>query len=125
MNPNKTYKMSSISPLQCICICCCCGDIELMYLANSSDDPYSCSQMWDSGIVSKIEGGYGSVAICDSCVKNKVEIASLIYVNNYMFPDEVNPKNINKTLERKIKLRKIINNDDGNKKISRNTFGPE
>jgi len=53
------------------------------------------SEMINNGIIHIIDGGYGSkndgdqiiLAICDDCIKENLEDATLLYYDNYMFPD--------------------------------------
>ena len=54
------------------------------------------NRMWSGGIVSKISAGYGSVldgdqfivAICDECIKEKMEDGTIAYISNYMMSHE-------------------------------------
>ena len=54
------------------------------------------NEMIDNGIIHIIEAGYGSVhdgdqlviAICDDCIKENLEDATLLYYGNYMYGQE-------------------------------------
>ena len=53
--------------------------------------------LFEDGLVDTISAGYGSrhdgdvyvIAICDACVTKKKEDGSLIYLRNYLLPEEV------------------------------------
>ena len=53
------------------------------------------NEMIDNGIIHIIDAGYGSkhdgdqiiLAICDDCIKDNLEDATLLYYGNYIFPD--------------------------------------
>ena len=53
------------------------------------------NEMIDNGIIQIIDAGYGSkhdgdqiiLAICDDCIKQNLEDATLLYYGNYIFPD--------------------------------------
>ena len=53
------------------------------------------NEMIDNGIIHIIDAGYGSkhdgdqiiLAICDDCIKQNLEDATLLYYGNYIFPD--------------------------------------
>lgn len=55
------------------------------------------NQVIDNGIIHIIDAGYGSkydgdqfvIAICDDCIKIKLEEATLLYWGNYMYNDKV------------------------------------
>ena len=54
------------------------------------------NEMIDNGIIHVIDAGYGSIhdgdqfviAICDDCIKENLENATLLYWGNYMYPNE-------------------------------------
>lgn len=54
------------------------------------------NEMVDGGIIHIIEAGYGSkhdgdqiiISICDDCIKENLEDATLLYFGDYMFPGE-------------------------------------
>ncbi len=54
------------------------------------------NEMIDNGIIHIIHAGYGSIhdgdqiviAICDDCIKENLEDATLLYYGNYMYPEE-------------------------------------
>jgi hypothetical protein len=54
------------------------------------------NEMIDNGIIHIIDAGYGSVhdgdqfviAICDDCIKENLEDATLLYYGNYMYTKE-------------------------------------
>lgn len=54
------------------------------------------NEMIDNGIIHIIDAGYGSVhdgdqfviAICDDCIKENLEDATLLYYGNYMYARE-------------------------------------
>jgi hypothetical protein len=54
------------------------------------------NEMIDNGIIHIIDAGYGSthdgdqiiLAICDDCIKENLEDATLLYWGNYMYPHE-------------------------------------
>ena len=54
------------------------------------------NQMIDGGIIQIIEAGYGSnhdgdriiIAICDECIKQNLEDATLLYFDDYLFPTQ-------------------------------------
>ena len=73
------------------------------------------SEMISNGIIHIIDAGYGSkndgdeiiLAICDDCIKQNLEDATLLYYDNYMFHD------INEEIEKsKQKYRRRKNLDD-------------
>ena len=73
------------------------------------------NEMIDNGIIQIIDAGYGSkhdgdqiiLAICDDCIKQNLEDATLLYYDNYMFHD------INDEVEKsKQKYRRRKNLDD-------------
>ena len=53
------------------------------------------NEMINNGIIQIIDAGYGSkhdgdqiiLAICDDCIKQNLEDATLLYNGNYIFPD--------------------------------------
>lgn len=71
------------------------------------------NQMWIDGIVANISAGYGSnqdgsmfvIAICDVCIKEKMEDGTIAYLGDYMFGQG----GINKTIQDEYieKYRKI------------------
>jgi hypothetical protein len=75
------------------------------------------NEMIDNGIIHIIDAGYGSkhdgdqiiLAICDDCIKENLEDATLLYYDNYMFPDESSEEDIEKS---KQKYRRRKNLDD-------------
>ena len=75
------------------------------------------NEMIDNGIIHIIDAGYGSkhdgdqiiLAICDDCIKENLEDATLLYYDNYMFPDEWSEEDIEKS---KQKYRRRKNLDD-------------
>jgi hypothetical protein len=78
------------------------------------------NEMIDNGIIHIIDAGYGSrfdgdqfiIAICDDCIKEKVQDATLLYYGNYMgygnnmIEDEV--ENSKKAYRRRKNLDKLI-----------------
>ena len=54
------------------------------------------NEMIDNGIIHIIDAGYGSIhdgdqiviAICDDCIKENLEDATLLYYGNYMYSEE-------------------------------------
>jgi hypothetical protein len=54
------------------------------------------NEMIDNGIIHIIHAGYGSIhdgdqiviAVCDDCIKENLEDATLLYYGNYMYPEE-------------------------------------
>jgi hypothetical protein len=54
------------------------------------------NEMINNGIIHIIDAGYGSthdgdqiiLAICDDCIKENLEDATLLYYGNYMYPNE-------------------------------------
>jgi hypothetical protein len=54
------------------------------------------NEMINNGIIHIIDAGYGSthdgdqiiLAICDDCIKENLEDATLLYYGNYMYPHE-------------------------------------
>ena len=54
------------------------------------------NEMIDNGIIHIIDAGYGSshdgdqfiIAVCDDCIKENLEDATLLYYGNYMYPEE-------------------------------------
>jgi hypothetical protein len=54
------------------------------------------NEMISNGIIHIIDAGYGSIhdgdqiviAICDDCIKENLEDATLLYYGNYMYPEE-------------------------------------
>ena len=54
------------------------------------------NEMINNGIIHIIDAGYGSthdgdqiiLAICDDCIKENLENATLLYWGNYMYPNE-------------------------------------
>ena len=54
------------------------------------------NEMINNGIIHIIDAGYGSthdgdqiiIAICDDCIKENLEDATLLYYGNYMYPNE-------------------------------------
>jgi hypothetical protein len=75
------------------------------------------NEMIDNGIIHIIDAGYGSkhdgcqiiLAICDDCIKENLEDATLLYYDNYMIPDEWSEEDIEKS---KQKYRRRKNLDD-------------
>lgn len=53
------------------------------------------NEMIDNGIIHIIDAGYGSkhdgdqiiLAICDDCIKENLEDATILYYDSYIFPD--------------------------------------
>jgi hypothetical protein len=74
--------------------------------------------MWTDGVVGNISGGFGSdcdgdkfvIAICDVCVKIKLNDGSLAYTGNYMFSNEEDP--ILSNIEKYKKIWRRNNNLD-------------
>jgi len=78
------------------------------------------NEMIDNGIIHIIDAGYGTrfdgdqfiIAICDDCIKEKVQDATLLYYGNYMgygnnmIEDEV--ENSKKAYRRRNSLDKLI-----------------
>ena len=75
------------------------------------------NEMINNGIIQIIDAGYGSkhdgdqiiLAICDNCIKQNLEDATLLYYYNYMIPDEWSRRDIEKS---KQKFRRRKNLDD-------------
>lgn len=81
------------------------------------------NSMVDDGIIHIIDAGYGSkydgdriiLAICDDCVKENIEDATLLYFDNYMFNDK---EFINEEIDKSKKIyrrRKNLDNLTNNK----------
>lgn len=62
------------------------------------------SGMWSDGIVANISAGYGSeldgdmfvMAICDNCIRSRIENGVIAYTGNYMFSDKIIEEKIDK-----------------------------
>jgi hypothetical protein len=76
------------------------------------------NEMVNDGIIHIIDAGYGSkhdgdqfiIAICDDCIKENLEDATLLYFNNYMYSKE---EFIQEEKEKsKLKYRRRKNLDD-------------
>ena len=67
------------------------------------------NEMIDNGIIHIIDAGYGSnhdgdqfiIAICDDCIKENLEDATLLYYGNYMYNKEGKEKSKQKYRRRK------------------------
>ena len=74
--------------------------------------------MWTDGVVGNISAGFGSdcdgdkfvIAICDECVKIKLNDGSLAYMGNYMFGDS--NEEVNSDIEKYKKIWRRNNNLD-------------
>lgn len=76
--------------------CICCGtNVQLLDLGCESDSPPE-HGMWEDGMVDKVTAGYGSkfdcdrflIAMCDSCIEEKVKDDTLVFLYNLDYPDE-------------------------------------
>lgn len=74
------------------CICC---DLEIEEIERGiNSKPWE--SMWRGGVVTKIAAGFGSIvdgnvyfmAICDGCIKAKVDSGVLEYSYNYLVSSE-------------------------------------
>jgi hypothetical protein len=69
---------------------------ETITIDGSSKPSTINNAMVDDGIIHIIEAGYGSkhdgdriiLAICDDCIRENLEDATLLYFDNYMFSDK-------------------------------------
>ncbi len=75
------------------------------------------NEMIDNGIIQIIDAGYGSkhdgdkiiIAICDDCIKENLEDATILYYDNYMFPDvEQDIENSKKRYRRRKNLDDLL-----------------
>lgn len=76
------------------------------------------NSMTDNGIIHIIDAGYGSkydgdriiLAICDDCIKENLEDATLLYFDNYMFNDKEFIDEYVKDSKKKFRRRKNLDN---------------
>lgn len=75
------------------------------------------TEMIDNGIIHIIDAGYGSthdgdqiiLAICDDCIRQNLEDATLLYYGNYMLSDVVEEvENSTKKYRRRKKLDDLV-----------------
>jgi hypothetical protein len=75
------------------------------------------NEMIDNGIIHIIDAGYGSkhdgdqiiLAICDDCIKENLEDATILYYGSYMFPDvEEDIEKSKKNYRRRKNLDKLV-----------------
>lgn len=75
------------------------------------------NQMVNGGIIHIVEAGYGSthdgdmliMAICDDCINQNLEDATLLYYNNYMFNSSWVDDEVEKS-KKKYRRRKNLDN---------------
>ena len=76
------------------------------------------NEMIDNGIIHVIDAGYGSIhdgdqfviAICDDCIKENLEDATLLYYGNYMYDLDVTGTNEKEKSKQKYRRRKNLDN---------------
>jgi hypothetical protein len=76
------------------------------------------NEMIDNGIIHIIDAGYGSVhdsdqfviAICDDCIKENLEDATLLYYGNYMYAREGYVEEEREKSKQKYRRRKNLDN---------------
>ena len=76
------------------------------------------NEMIDNGIIHIIDAGYGSVhdsdqfviAICDDCIKENLEDATLLYYGNYMYAREGYVEEEKEKSKQKYRRRKNLDN---------------
>ena len=76
------------------------------------------NEMIDNGIIHIIDAGYGSVhdsdqfviAICDDCIKENLEDATLLYYGNYMYAPEGYVEEEKEKSKQKYRRRKNLDN---------------
>jgi hypothetical protein len=76
--------------------------------------------MIDNGIIHIIDAGYGSIhdgdqfviAICDDCIKENLEDATLLYYGNYMSVSDVTGTSTDEKEKSKQKYRRRKNLDN-------------
>lgn len=81
------------------------------------------NSMVDDGIIHIIDAGYGSkhdgdriiLAICDDCIKENLEDATLLYFENYMFSDKEFIDELVNDSKKKFRRRKNLDNLTNNK----------
>lgn len=115
---NKHYSTKDVDVFECVV---CGSEIKLLEPSLESGEYNLQSQMWNDGLVSEVSAGYGSkfdgdvfyLGICDKCIKEKLEQARMLYISNYMgFDDKDYILEVNKNFHRKLKLKKIIENNE-------------
>ena len=75
------------------CICC---DKEIKQLDHAFEEDKLNESNWIGGSVGRIDCGYGSsldgdmfyIGICDDCLISKKEKEKVIYLGNYIFPED-------------------------------------
>ena len=76
------------------------------------------NEMIDNGIIHVIDAGYGSIhdgdqfviAICDDCIKENLEDATLLYYGNYMYAREGYVEEEREKSKQKYRRRKNLDN---------------
>jgi|LauGreSuBDMM15SN_2_FD.fasta_scaffold254604_2 hypothetical protein len=76
------------------------------------------NEMIDNGIIHIIDAGYGSIhdgdqfviAICDDCIKENLEDATLLYYGNYMYALEGYVEEEREKSKQKYRRRKNLDN---------------
>jgi len=76
------------------------------------------NEMIDNGIIHIIDAGYGSnhdgdqfvIAICDDCIKENLEDATLLYYGNYMYAREGYVEEEKEKSKQKYRRRKNLDN---------------
>ena len=76
------------------------------------------NEMIDNGIIHIIDAGYGSthdgdqfvIAICDNCIKENLEDATLLYYGNYMYGTEGFVGDEREKSKQKYRRRKNLDN---------------
>jgi hypothetical protein len=76
------------------------------------------NEMIDNGIIHIIDAGYGSthdgdqfvIAICDDCIKENLQDATLLYYGNYMYDREVFIEEEREKSKQKYRRRKNLDN---------------
>jgi hypothetical protein len=76
------------------------------------------NEMIDNGIIHIIDAGYGSnhdgdqfvIAICDDCIKENLEDATLLYYGNYMYAREGYVEEEREKSKQKYRRRKNLDN---------------
>lgn len=84
------------------CICCSKNIESIQENIELGNEP---QYMWHEGMVGRIDANYGSIfdsdvfiiGLCDTCIQNKLEEQSLIFLGNYLFKTGIfkNTKNFN------------------------------
>lgn len=109
------YNSDELTPMTCIC---CGKEIHMLDTNANPGNSNPESDMWNDGVVASISAGYGSlldgnvylIAICDKCLERKNKEGSVVYLYDYMTGGISNKvrNDLNKTLHRKIKLKRIL-----------------